>query len=105
MRKEKARRSGPSCGAWLALRGRSCAPAFEALDPAAAIDGSFPAGVGGMALRADLDLDRGRCRSCLEGRSAVGAADRSGRQLRMDVSFHRSFLRCEWQVVLGRSEE
>src|SRR5256885_5711855 len=86
-RTAKARVCGPSQRARL---GRSPgAPAFEALDAAAAADGSLLAGVRGMALRADLDLNRGPRRARLERRAAVGAADGRSRQLWMDSGFHR----------------
>src|SRR5206468_9572084 len=99
-RTAKARVCGPSQRARL---GRSPgAPAFEALDAAAAADGSLLAGVGGMALRADLDLDRGPRRARLERRAAVGAADGRSRQLWMDSGFLRFLsLRGErWLVVV-----
>src|ERR1700757_1594306 len=65
-----------------------CAPALEALDAAAAADRSLPTRIGGMALRADLHLERRARRARLQRRAAVCAADGRGRQLWMESGLH-----------------
>src|SRR5262249_30390904 len=61
---------------------------LEALDAAAAADGALLTGVGRVALRANLDLDRRARRAGLEGSPAVRARHCARSQLRMNCVLH-----------------